>query len=132
MKLEEGEKERKTGGLGVYIYIYTYRFEGERVKGRSFGCTMGGPVRALSRAIPSSSSSSSSLIRLALILVTDKLRRIIQELALALARPPHPARPFRANRRPASTTPVCLFPSLPPLYPLPFFDRVNAFVIEEV
>ena len=36
-----------------------------------------------------------SLIRLALILVTDKLRRIIQELALALARPPHPAEAFR-------------------------------------
>lgn len=95
-----------------------------RVKGRSFGCTMGGPVRALSREIPPSlppSPPPCPLIRLALILVTDKLRRIIQELALALARPPHPAHPFRPIGDPTRPLLTCLSPRhlLDSLYPLP-------------
>lgn len=41
--------------------------------------------------------------------------------------------PVSTNRRPDPTTPICLSPRhlLDSLYPLPF-DRVNAFVIEEV
>lgn len=134
MKLEEGEKERKTGGLGVYICIYIYiqvrRGKGERSivwmhHGRPRSCSLARDPFFLLLLLPHSTRANSRDGQIK----TDNSR----------ARPrfgPTSASGSAVSsqsetRLDHSCMPLSLPPS-PPLYPLPFFDRVNAFVIEEV
>lgn len=112
-----------------------YRLEGERVKGRSFGCTMGGPVRSCSLArdppllllllLPHSTRANSRDGQIK----TDNSR----------ARPrfgPTSASGSAVSSQSETRLDHSYMPLPPPpsphsLYPLPF-DRVNTFVIEEV
>lgn len=130
-----GRRERKKDGRSRCVYIYIYiqvrRGKGERSivwmhHGRPRSCSLArDPFFLLLLLLPHSTRANSRDGQIK----TDNSR----------ARPrfgPTSASGSAVSsqsetRLDHSCMPLSLPPS-PPLYPLPFFDRVNAFVIEEV